>query len=266
MKKTLAWILSLVLLIGVTGTVSAFADDKPGPLENKGAAIVAIFADEEVCPVIAPEDLPKVEDEILTDAILIYYSDNTFEQYAQTPSGYEPYRSGTYTFKGEGDFNLSEDEDEDILEIEIQKQHSTSGMRPVDVSETSEFKLGAIRNNQIYGPKDGREIVAVFCDDNAIIHTNESGVISKLDAIWIYFIDNTFAEYVLQNGEVVPFGSGTYEFNETGDFNVDAMEEDHGTITISWKESVEDLAGKSLTFDLGTMGFVRIYAKQDALP
>ena len=265
MKKSLAMILVLVLLVGLVGIAPAFAADdaedappKPAHIKD-GVSVVSVFAAANVYPLDEREDV----DPIKLDAILIYFSDNTFDQYVQTPSGYELFSTGTYSFKEDGDFILSENEDEDIVVVNVKQQYSMKERMLVDDQSSKEYKLGTIRYDQIFGPEDGREVEAIFADDYAVIYVDEDGVISKLDAVWIYFSDGTFAEYAYLNGEVIPFGGGTYELSENGDFHILPDEEDYGTITMTWEDSEGNFKGESLIFNLGTMGCRCIYEKQD---
>ena len=273
MKKSLAMILVLVLLVGLVGIAPAFAaddeDTPPLPSHIKdGVSVVSVFAAPEVYPLETPENAPEEIDPIKLDAILIYFSDNTFDQYAQTPIGYELFSTGTYTFKEDGDFILSENEDEDIIVINFEQQYSMEERMLVDDETSEEYKLGTIRYDQIFGPEDGKEVEAIFADDCAVIYTDEDGVISKLDAVWIYYSDGTFEEFAYLGEEVVPFGSGSYELSETGDFHVLPFEEDYGTITMVWEDSLGGFKGETKTFNLGTMGCVCLYEKldQDVLP
>ena len=269
MKKCLAMLLVLVMLVGVVGFAPAFAadDDDAAPMPphiKDGVSVVAIFADAEVNPIEGPEDAPEDMEPIMADAILLYFSDNTFDQYVETPKGFELYSTGTYTFKEEGDFILTEKEGEDVIALEITQQFSIEDQKLVDASEKNEFDLSTIHLAQLFGPDDEREVEAVFADNNAVIYEDENGVISNLDAIWIYYADGTFEEYAFLKGEVVLYGSGTYAFDEAGDFHIVPLEKDNGTITLTWKESLGGFADRSLTFDLGSTGLLCLFEKLDA--
>ena len=109
MKKSLAMILVLVLLVGVVGIAPAFAADDDAaalpllPFIKEDVAVAAVFAGVEAQELPGPDD---IEDAVTAkvDSICIFYSDNTFDQYAETPSGYELYSTGTYSFKDDADF------------------------------------------------------------------------------------------------------------------------------------------------------------------
>lgn len=268
MKKRLAMILFLALLVGIIGAVPALADgvDAPPlpPHIKDGVSVVAIFAAAGVHPIQGPDGAPEDREPVLADAILLFFSDNTFDQYVETPLGYELYSAGTYSFKEDGDFILSEDGNEDILVIEINRQLSMDGRQLAEVSISGEHALGADHLGQLFEPDDGKEVEAVFADDHVAIHRDENDVISHLDAIWVYFTDGTFAEYAFLNDEVVKYGSGAYKLNDAGDFHILPEEEDYGTITQTWEESMGGFTGESLTFDLGTTGLTCLYEKQDA--
>ena len=259
MRKKLAMLLALVLLITLAGAVPALAEEGSDetlplpPMIKDGASVVSVYAGAEAFPLEASENAPGEGDAptIALDAILVYLSDNTFDQYAQTPGGFELFASGTYALK------------DDIIEITLNKKYSMDDKKLEDFLETEEFDLNAIRDHQIFGSQDGREVEAIFADDCAVSYVNDEGVVSKLDVIWLYFSDGTFAEYAFLDGNVVPFGNGTYTLSETGDFHILPAEEDYGTITMTWEDSLGNLAGKTETFNLGTMGAVCLYEKQD---
>ena len=148
-----------------------------------------------------------------------------------------------------------------IIAVKINRQYSMEARQLTDAVSTEEYALGTIRLDQLFGPEDGREVEAVFADDNAVICEDENGVISNLDAIWLCFTDGTFAEYAFLDGNVVRYGSGTYQFHDTGDFRILTDEENYGTIMLAWEEPLGGFAGKSLTFNLGTIGSACLYGK-----
>ena len=229
------------------------------PQIKKDAAVVSVFAAAEVFPLNDPAD----REPIMLDAILIYYSDNTFDQYVQSRGGFELFTTGTYSFKDDGDFILNENETDAIL-LETRELFSLAEGKLVENASTAEYDLGTIRIDQLFGPTDGREVEAIFADDYSLNYADEDGVISNLDAIWIYFTDGTFAEYAYLNGEVVLFGSGSYELSETGDFHILPDEDDYGTITQTWEASLSEFSGETLTFNLGATGRTCLYEKYDA--
>lgn len=167
MKRRLASILSLVLLAGILLTVSAFAESgalPAPPHPNDDFSVLAVFAKAHAQPIDMPASPEGEEIQIMADTLWIYYSDSTFEQYAETPLGYELFSTGTYSLK----------------------------------------------------------------DD------------------------------------VVLTGSGTYAFDETGDFQIIPFEEDNGKITMSFDYSIQNSEPASMTFDLSPLGSACFYVARPA--
>lgn len=271
MKKSIAMLLVLILLAGAFGTLPAFAADGGGaapplpPQIKDGVSVAAIFAAPEAQPFPASKDEPEDMEPIMVDTVWVYFSDNSFDQYAETPKGFELFSTGTYSFKDGGSFALDNGDDHGVITIERTQKFSGEEKKVVAYASTHDYKLGTLGFSQLFGPGDGREVEAVFGDDHCVTYQDENGVLSSLDALWIYFSDGSFVEYAFLNGEVVRYGKGTYEFDDAGDFHIAPFEEDYGTISQTWEESLGGFAGETLTFDLGATGLNCLYEKLDAV-
>ena len=261
MKKTIFLLLLVFLFTGLLGAAPAFAEDNPPrgpvppaddselpplrPFMKENIDVVAIFA----APCTQPYG-PDGQDK--ADTIWIYYSDNTFDQYAETGEKFDLFSKGTYAFKDGGDFIIGEDEDNGI--IVINRTHKLSPEGLTEHESSHEYELGTLGFEQLFGPEDaGKQIVAIFGDTRFERYTDDDGITRFLDTVWLFFADNTFRQYVFLNGDVVLFSSGAYEFDEFGDFHFPLQDDNHGTITLTWEYSEEDDAQLSCTYDLNTL-------------
>ena len=267
MKKSLAMILVLVLLIGVVGIAPAFAADDDAaalpllPFIKEDVTVAAVFAGVEAQELPGPD----IEDAVTAkvDSICIFYSDNTFDQYAETPSGYELYSTGTYSFKDDADFIISEDGGNGVIVIEREQVFSMDDRKLVDTASTEEYDMDTLDYVQLFGPDDEKEVEAIFGDTTMTLYEDENGVLSKLDTVWLYFTDGTFCDYVFLDKDIILYCSGTYEFDEAGDFHILPVEEDSGTITLTFDQSVAGREGQTKSINLAAMGLTCLYEKYD---
>ena len=263
MKKRFALLLTLVLLTVTLGASWALAEEAgqtPPPLPphiKDQVDVVAVFAGPEKQP-LPMSDRP--EDDRKIDTVWIYFSDNTFDQYAEIRHEFELFSTGTYAFTNGGSFGA--DGRDGSIVINRTQKYSEKDRRMAAYSSSHEYKLGSLGFAQIYGPDEGRAIEAVTGDNKHIEYMDEAGVRRRLDSIWLYFTDGTFKDFVFLNGEVVPNGEGTYAFDETGDFHIVPTDKDHGTITISWDKSLKGLEGETRVYDLSTWSEF-LYEKHD---
>ena len=267
MKKTLAMLLMLALLACVCGAVPAFAadgnDSAPPlpPFVKKDVKIVSIFANAEAQPMQIMPGAP----EVMLDSVWIYYSDNTFDQYAEIPQGYVLFSTGTYSLLDGADFVLGKADGDGSIVIERSQKYSPETGALADYSSSHKYQLGTLGYAQLFGPDSGGEVEAVFIDSYRTLYKDANDVVKGLDTIWIYFEDGSFRDFVFLDGNVVFNGSGSYAFDDAGDFHILPYEEDYGTITHTWDVdgSVVDLGGQSQTFNLGEMGLTCLFVKYD---
>ena len=267
MKKSLAMILVLVLLISVVGVAPAFAADGNDdvlpvlPFMKEDVTVVAVFAGVKAQPIKGPDDAPEGAEPVKADTIWIFYTDETYDQYAETSLGYERYSTGTYFFKEDADFVIVEGEDNGIIVIERNQTYSMEKKMLEDDKSTEEYELGTLGYVQLFGPDDGRAVEAIYGDPTMTLYEDENGVLKKLDTVWIFFSDGSFSDYVFLEGDVILNCKGSYEFDEAGDFHLPPYEEDSGTITLTFEESLAGREGQSKTIDLGAMGLTCLYEK-----
>ena len=254
---------------GETTEADAPAEDgeQPLPLQVKdGVDVVAVFADGKAQQLDLPKAPEGDEDNALKiDTIWIFYSDNTFDQYAESPQGYEIYSTGTYSFKDGGDFIIGDEEDGTI--VFTRKKKALNG-KPglVDYDNTFENEIGSLGFESLYGPGDeGKEVEAIWADDNQLMYVKD-GVTYHLDAFWIMFTDKTFKQYALIDDDIKLYSSGTYEFGEDGDFHFIGFEENSGTITLTYDynilhEALGDKEVEPVTYDIKSLGLSCLFEK-----
>lgn len=257
MKRRLAILLTLVLLVGIVAMMPVLAEAKdasappPPPHIKDGVDVTAIFANGLAQPLPLPKRPDGEETQAMADTMWIYYSDNTFDQYVEGPAGYELFSTGTYSFKDGGSFNINENEDNGVIVIERNKKMSPETRALEDYASSHEYALGTLGFTQLYGPKDeGKEVEAIFGQDHMLRYTNDSGVTTLVDTFMIFFRDMSFKVYSFIEDEVTLTGSGTYAFDEAGDFTILPFEEDNGTITMNFDYSLETSEPVSVVFDL----------------
>lgn len=255
--------------------------EKPGPSDEPdrelphnvkdGIDVVSMFAAPKAQPIDIPSAPDSEETEIKADTLWIYYSDNTFDQYAQGPDGYGLFSTGTYSLKNGANFNIEEDQDNGSIVINRNKKKTfdESGQTGLkDYDSSNEYKLGSLGFTQIFGPKDeGKKIEAVFGDDNQLLYTDKSGVVSHLDSVWIMFDDMTFKQFVFLDDDIKLYGSGYYELSDGADFNRIGLEEDSGTITLEYDYNMlYKVTGQKdsgpRTYDLKSLGLTCYFEKK----
>ena len=283
MKK--ASLLSIVaILTGIALVIPVFADETDAAQEQThrlpafvkaDVDVAAVFADGKAQKLTLPEDrmINGVEEELI-DTIWIYYTDNTFDQYAQTPKGYELFSTGTYSFNEGSDFIADENGEDDIITINRTQRfdYGDNGPGLYDCSSSHEYNLAATDFGQLYAAgDDDRKIEAIMGDDNELFYKDENGVVYHYDSIWIMFDDMSFSQFAFIDKDVELFASGSYEFDETGDFRLIGREENSGKITLTYDYNkrmedagIEDM--EPVTFDLKSLGLTYYYEKAVSKP
>ncbi len=283
-RKKASLIPITVLLISIALVFPVFAAESKGadkqehtlpPFVKADADVVAVFAKAQAQKLVLPEDL-RINDanEDMIDTLWIYYSDNTFDQYAQTNIGYELFSTGTYSLSEGADFIVKEDEDEIITINRTQKfGFGDNGPGLYDYSSSHEYNLRSLGFKQLYGAKeDAPKVEAIMGDDNELYYKNDNGVVYHYDSIWIMSDDMSFEKYIFTDDDVELYESGTYEFDETGDFRmIGGKGEENGTITLTYDynaryEDADPGDIEPVTFDLKTLGLTFYYEKAASEP
>ena len=269
MKKMVALLMTLLMLLSAVAVVPAMAEEKTGPdfppmptYLKINADVVAVFAGAKVQPVPElPEGNPPADaaPEKL-DAIWIYYSDGTFDEYAEMGAVYELFSDGTYTLGEDTDFIVKDTGNNGTIIINRTHKYSPAERRVAEYASTNVYQLGTLGYTQLFSPADeGKKITAIYGDTCFETYEDEKGVTRYLDTIWFFFGDNSFRQYAFLNDEVVLYSSGTYAFDENSDFSRPIHEEDHGTITLIWDYSMDKDAHLTRTCDLNSLGLRCLY-------
>ena len=224
-----------------------------------GVEVAAIYTGTDKQPYSLSDDREE-----LLDTIWIYYSDNTFEQYAGYGNDVILFSIGTYQFEGDGSF-LYKDGDSDHAQITITRTKKyQAGSALSDYHSEHTYDLSSIGYERRYVLEEGGKTVeSAFYAMNKQPYKAEDGIEDMLDTIWVYYSDNTFDQFASVDDDIVPFSTGTYQLKDGGDFLYGLDEKDFGEITINRTKKYQ--AGKGMvdhssshTYELNSLGFVQI--------
>lgn len=242
---------AIILLISI-GLVCISCVTK-APLQNDNRYIVSIYAKENAQPY----------DNDMLDTIWIYYSDGSFEQYAELDDAIELFSTGTYVLAEDDDFYI--EEADEPLYITITRDQKFQNGKLSEYSSEHLYNLGTLGFDQLYGynKNDGRIAEALFYGLDKQLYIDEMGDKDMLDTCWIYYNDNTFEQYAELDDEIVLFSTGTYKLVDGGDFIYEMNESDFGDIIINRDQKYK--AGEGLVayasshrYDLNSLGFDEI--------
>ena len=243
----------------------------------KEADVAAVFAGAEAQPAPAPEvpetpsapandaapenQPPARQEPGKLDTIWIFYTDGTFDQYAEIDNAFRYFSNGTYFFRDGGDFHISTDGEEDLIVINRTHKYSAETKEIAEYESSHEYRLGTLGYRQIYAPDDQKKISAIFGDDRTEEYTDETGVTRYLDTFWIFYGDSAFDQYVFLNDDITLFSTGSYSFDEIGDFHFQMEDANHGTITLQFDRTMDTLSPKEKTCDLNSLGLTCLYER-----
>lgn len=213
--------------------------------------------------------IEKDGDREYLDTMWVYYTDGTFEQYVEgDDDNLLLFSTGTYKLDG-GDFVFDEGEvDYGDITIERDKKYQNGKLSGYSSSHT--YDLGSLGFVQLYAldERDSRHVEAVFYGLDKQLFVERDGEREYLDTIWIYYSDMSFEQYASVDDKMILFSSGTYAFEDGGDFIYEAEEDDCGDILItrtmkySATKGLEEYSSMHL-YDLNSLGFVPITAHID---
>lgn len=215
--------------------------------------IVSVYAKESAQPYKGYDNL---------DTIWVYYSDDTFEQYAELDDDIVLFSTGTYELIDGDDFYFEEGEPMDII-ISRNQKYQNGALSEYSSEHT--YDLGTLGFEQLYGysNEEGRIAEAIFYGLDKQPYLDESGEKDMLDTCWIYYSDDTFEQYAEVDDDIVLFSAGTYELENGGDFIYCADKPDYGDIVINRNRKY--IAGQGLVsyesshrYDLNSLGFDEI--------
>ena len=81
--------------------------------------------------------------------------------------------------------------------------------------------------------KEGSNVEAVFVGNKKQPFTENDGDKGNVDTIWIYYSDMTFEQFAIIEDKTILFSTGTYKFENGGDFIYAENDKDHGNIVIN---------------------------------
>ena len=197
------------------------------------------------------------------DTVWVYYSDGTFEQFAEIEDETVLFSRGTYELEKKG-FILEEGAT-DFGKVTInltEKFEYGKGLVPNESSNTC--SLSSLGPVVIYAPDKDKKAVTMFAGHNKQPYEEADGDQEQVDAWWVFYSNGTFEEYAEIDDEIVAFSTGSYELEEGGDFNYEGKGEYPGVITIN--QTKKYIAGQGLTdfvsthsFELASMGLTQLF-------
>jgi len=257
MKKILTGLLMMTMLLMVL--LPAHAENVFAYPPHTGTDVAAAFA----APAVQPYT-GKNGNQEMADTIWVYYTDGTFEQFAEADGEVLLFSIGTYELTGGTGF--SDDPSgtgKGQITIRREKKYTADGGLADHNSEAT-YKLGTLGFTQLYTPDAERKAVAVFYGDDKQPWTGEDGQPKMLDTWWIYFSDGSFEQYAVLDNRVILFSQGVYELGMNSSFVYGKNGEGTDVITIrrTMKYTKDGLAPyeSSHEYELGKLGFVRIAA------
>ena len=258
MKKRIFFILILAAICMPAIDVSAEGGVFP---VKKGVRVEALFAGNDKQPVIEADGDPE-----MADTIWIYYSDFSFEQFAETDGRVVLFSTGTYEFTGDADFICEEDKTDNGLIILRRTQKYQEGKGLADYSSEHAYDLGTLGFEPIYvSGNEESSVRAVYYGCDIQPYTEADGDAEMLDTWWVYFADGTFRQYAVADDTIVLFSTGTYEFSGTESFIYEADEANDGTVVLNRNRKYNAAEGlapyeSSHEYNLEELGYTRIVA------
>lgn len=207
MKKCIALVLALVLMIGIL-PCGAFAEDAP----EKG--ILAVFSSPKA-QIVSGSNQSK----LLADTVIYLYTDTTFVQYVSEWDHYEVYSEGTYELNFDwNDSNWRDDGSLHVLTLRVKAIHDTNHqLQPADI--TYDINLDTALPFCLYpaNVRSDLKLVAAFMQVDKQKLVRQDGTETYLPTMWFYYDDGTFQQYALLDGHKDElFSTGDYRITEGG--------------------------------------------------
>ena len=258
MKKVVSILLALVMILAVC---CAAAESGANPElfypVRTGTRVLAIF----VAPDIQPYDEEDGVQEKL-DSIWVFYTDGTFEQFAEADDRVQLFSTGTHQMVDDADFIYEHPGKAGNGQITIHRTGKLTSGSIVDYDSEHTYDLGTLGFYPAYTPENpDRQVTAVFYGDDKQPFTEQDGDREMLDTWWIYYSDGTFAQFAILDDVVVLFSEGVYKLADGGSFGYEQTSgNDVITIERTKKYTTDGLQEYHSTHDyeLGMLGLVRI--------
>ena len=194
-------------------------------------------------------------DEEMLDTFWVYYTDGTFEQFAEEDDKFVMFSTGTYEFEENSNFHYEEGiPDQSIITIRRNKKYNaTDGLTDYDSEHT--YDLGTIGYSRIFAlEENGKTIKSIFYGNDKQPYVEEDGDDEMLDTVLFFYSDGTFDQFIEKDDRLVLYGQGTYEMPEGSDF---------GKVTISFTQKDPAEPVSPTTYDLKALGFDQMVAIAD---
>lgn len=235
-------VITSVFLFLLIFTSSSWGEPKTG------TQIAAIYLGDGLQP-FTKED----GDQEMLDNIWIYYTDGTFEQFAEVDDTLVLFSTGTYEFPENSSFlyTVSDTVNGEIIIRRAQKYQAGTGLGEYDSEHI--YDLKTLEYIQIFAlEENGKKVSALYFGNDTQPFIEEDG--ETLDTEWIFYSDGSFDQYAELNDKIEQFSTGTYEPSD-------------GSITIN--QTKEYVSGEGLTdsldtFDLNIRGFDQVVAISNA--
>lgn len=264
LSRTGKWIFAITAVVLALTACWAGAESGAGNTlyypPRTGVAVAAVFA--------APDIQPYTDGDGETDqidSIWIYYTDGTFEQFAEVEDHVVMFSSGTHELLGDADFVFSpSDGDREEIVIRREKKYShDKGLAEYHSEHT--YQTGTLGFTQLYSPANpDRQVSAIFYGIEKQPFTEEDGDQEMLDTWWIYYSDGTFEQFAILEDKVILFSEGTYTLGEGSSFVYEKKADTSDMITIRRTKKYQSgslaVYESSHEYELSTLGFVRIAA------
>jgi len=116
--------------------------------------------------------------------------------------------------------------------------------------------------------KSVKTVDAIFFGNDLQPFTETGKEQEMLDTLWIYYSDGSFEQFSEVDDGLKLFSTGSYAFENEGNFIYDDDEADHGDITITRTKKYQPGTGlenydSTHTYKLGTLGFDNLYVSED---
>ena len=260
MKKQFP-ILVVVLLVALSAVGLAESDNETSHPPKTDIEVAAMFAAADIQPYTEADGNMK-----MLDSIWIYFTNGTFEQFADVDDSVRLFSAGTYELLNEANF-VYENSDAGNGQIVIRREKKLNANGLEDYQSERIYDLGTLGFTQLYAPNHDRNVAAVFygCDKQPYVESD--GDQEMLDTWWVYYTNGTFEQFAIVEDvpakKVVLFSEGEYQLREGSSFAYENAEDTYYiTIHRTAKYSQGGLAPYDSVHDyeLGALGFVRIVA------
>ena len=215
MNKCIAIVLACLMALTVC---CALADSETDQVylypARTGVQVTAVFAAPDIQP-WTEEDGDREE----LDSIWVFYSDGSFEQFAEVDDKVLLFSKGIYLLADGTDFIYEYPGQAGNGQITIRRNKKLTPQGLIDYDSEHNYELGTLGFTPIYtleGPD--RQVAAIFYGIDKQPYTEEDGDQEMLDTWWIYFSDGTFAQFAIVDDNVVLFSEGEYQLAENGSF------------------------------------------------